>query len=157
MDERQPPPVMVHPPVLFGVAGLLGLALEAMAPLGPGVLAGSTAIVVAGAALAAVGLIIGGLSVRGMIKGGTNIPTFQPALALVTGGIYRLSRNPMYLGALAFYLGMTLALSAYWGVVLALPVAIILHYGVVKREEPYLEALFGEPYRAYKVRTPRWI
>ena len=87
----------------------------------------------------------------------TNIPPWKPSTALVTSGIYRYTRNPMYLGMALAYA----ALSVFADSVIALaglPVAmVVMHYGVIAREERYLEAKFGPSYREYKGRVGRWV
>ncbi|MES1155185.1 MAG: isoprenylcysteine carboxylmethyltransferase family protein, partial [Pseudorhodoplanes sp.] len=86
----------------------------------------------------------------------TNIPPWKPALHLVTGGLYAWVRNPMYVGFGFITAGLAVAFGSDWTFVLMLPAAILLHRGVVLREERYLEAKFGEPYRQYMARVPRY-
>jgi protein-S-isoprenylcysteine O-methyltransferase Ste14 len=88
---------------------------------------------------------------------GTPVPTDQPTTALVTTGVYGFSRNPLYLALTAIYLGIGLLLPSLLVLALVVPVLILMHYGVVVREEAYLERKFGEPYRAYKKRVRRWL
>ena len=87
----------------------------------------------------------------------TNIQPTKPVTALVTSGIYRYTRNPMYLGMALIYAGVGLLADST--IVLAgLPIALIItHYGVITREERYLEGKFGDEYRAYKNIVRRWI
>jgi len=65
-------------------------------------------------------------------------------------------RNPAYQGGALALLGLALLLKADWIVVLMVPALLLLHYGVVLREEQYLELKFGQIYRDYKVRVPRY-
>ena len=88
---------------------------------------------------------------------GTHVEPWKPSTALVTDGIFGRMRNPMYVG------GNVAAwpASPFAGVGLdagadCRRVPVILHFGVVKREERYLEAKFGDAYRAYKARVPRY-
>ncbi len=76
---------------------------------------------------------------------------------LVTGGIHGWSRNPIYIGMFLIYAGIGIAAGSPWILILALPLAIILHYGVVPREEAYLERRFGDAYRDYRARVRRWL
>ena len=85
------------------------------------------------------------------------MPSNQPVRALVTTGIHGLSRNPIYIGMLLLYAGIGIAARSPWVLVLGLPLVIILHFGVVAREETYLEQRFGDAYRAYKARVRRWL
>ena len=88
---------------------------------------------------------------------GTNIPTWQPTTALATDGIYRLSRNPIYLGLTLIYAGIAIAAGSFWPLLLLVPLLVIMRYGVIGREEAYLERLFGDAYRDYQRRVRRWI
>ena len=92
-----------------------------------------------------------------MKRAGTNVRPDQPSLAIVTDGPFRFSRNPMYLATTGLYLGITLPVNTPWPLILLSPMLLVLHWGVVRREERYLEAKFGEPYRAYKSRVRRWV
>jgi len=86
----------------------------------------------------------------------THVEPWKPATALVTDGIFRWLRNPMYVGLGLLVAGFAIAIASDWTVVMLLPGAAILHVGVVKREERYLEAKFGNTYRAYKAQVPRY-
>ena len=87
----------------------------------------------------------------------TNIPPWKPATALVTTGIYRYTRNPMYLGMALAYAALSLFADSLIALA-GLPVALaVMHYGVIAREERYLEAKFGAEYQAYKNVVRRWI
>ena len=55
------------------------------------------------------------------------------------------------------YAGIGLAARSLWVLILALPLVIVLRYGVVAREEAYLERRFGDAYRDYKARVRRWL
>ena len=65
-------------------------------------------------------------------------------------------RNPMYVGLILLLVGLAIALGSDWTLVLVLPAALILHFGVVKREERYLTATFGESYQTYTSTVPRY-
>jgi protein-S-isoprenylcysteine O-methyltransferase Ste14 len=77
-------------------------------------------------------------------------------MTLVTGGIFDFMRNPMYTATIMFLAGLAIALGSDWTLFLVVPAALVLHFGVVKREERYLEAKFGESYRSYMRRVPRY-
>ena len=76
---------------------------------------------------------------------------------LVTTGIHGSSRNPIYVGMFLFYAGIGVAARIPWVPVLAVPLAVTMRYGVVAREEAYLEQRFGDAYREYKARVLRWL
>lgn len=88
---------------------------------------------------------------------GTDDRFAKPTSAIVSTGFNSRVRNPMYVGLVVIYLGIVLTVNAAWALV-GLPVlALWLHFGVIHREEAYLEARFGSEYLDYKNSVPRWI
>ena len=75
----------------------------------------------------------------------------------VDSGLYRYSRNPIYLGLSTIHLGVAVADNNAWLPILLVPVLAILRLGVVAREETYLARKFGPQYVAYKARVRRWL
>ena len=92
-----------------------------------------------------------------MHAAGTNISPLRPTTSVVTTGPFRFSRNPLYVALTLLYLGLTLAFNTWWGIVVLIPLLIIMHYGVVLREERYLEQKFGETYRQYRSQVRRYL
>jgi len=92
-----------------------------------------------------------------MVKAGTNVRPDLPSTAIVTGGPYRFTRNPMYLSLCLLNLGIGLMLRDLVPVFLTLVLVAVLQTGVIVREERYLEAKFGEVYASYRRRVRRWI
>ncbi len=88
---------------------------------------------------------------------GTQVSPLRPSTALATGGIYRYTRNPLYVSLAFIYLGIAAAMNGLWLLLLAVPLLVAIRYGVIAREERYLEAKFGEDYRQYKRRVRRWM
>jgi protein-S-isoprenylcysteine O-methyltransferase Ste14 len=76
---------------------------------------------------------------------------------LVTTGIHSWSRNPIYLSLFLVYGGIGIVAHSPWALILTLPLAITIRYGVVAREEAYLERRFGDAYHDYKARVRRWL
>jgi protein-S-isoprenylcysteine O-methyltransferase Ste14 len=110
-----------------------------------------------GGGLLALGVVVTTLAVRACRGAGTNVATVEPAVALVTDGIYARSRNPMYVALVLLFAGVgALANSGWLALLLALYVGM-LRVGVIAREERYLERKFGDPYRDYKARVRRWL
>ena len=148
--------VIALPPLIF--LGFLAAAavLEAVVPL-PVLAAHAFPRYLAGAALAAGGFVMIGMGTRRFQAAGTNIPPSLPTTALVVDGIYRRTRNPLYLGTTLVYLGLGVAAGSIWAIVLVVPLLWVINTGVVAREERYLERKFGDAYRAYKARVRRWV
>jgi hypothetical protein len=95
-------------------------------------------------------------AVRSFRRAGTNVEPWKPALMLVTTGIFAWLRNPMYFALVLLLAGIAIAIGSDWMLVLVVPAALILHFGVVKREERYLAGKFGESYRSYMDKVPRY-
>lgn len=85
------------------------------------------------------------------------VPRFKPVENIVSGGPYGYTRNPMYLAFTLIYAGIALAVNSYWPLILLPFLLVLMHYGVIRREEHYLEERFGEKYRVYRGRVRRWI
>ena len=148
------PHVIVLPPLLYVVALGAGLLLNWAAPR---TLLSSSLRCWMGGALVVLGLGITGWGRTLMARAGTNVNPFQPTTALVTTGPFRFSRNPLYVGLTLAYLGGALLTNSVWVLALLVPVLLVMHYGVVHREERYLEAKFGDAYRAYRARVRRYL
>jgi protein-S-isoprenylcysteine O-methyltransferase Ste14 len=149
--------VIARPPVLFLAALLLGLASNRLLPL-PFALPGASLVhwIIAGS-LILIGLALAAAGIRDFSRAGTPVPTNQPTRALVTTGIHGWTRNPIYLGMFLVYGGIGVAARSPWILIFTLPLAITIRYGVVAREEAYLERRFGDAYRDYKTRVRRWL
>jgi len=80
-----------------------------------------------------------------------------PTTVIVSVGVYRLTRNPMYFSLAILYLGITCWVNSIWCLLLLFPVLIVVNEGVIKREEKYLEKKFGDEYLKYKSTVRRWI
>ncbi|MSO76854.1 MAG: isoprenylcysteine carboxylmethyltransferase family protein [Alphaproteobacteria bacterium] len=161
-SRKEPDPdtvgVIARPPLIYGLAVALGLALDAARPNTllaetlPGALRWTLGGLLFATALA--GVIAVFLRFR---RAGTNIDTKQPTTALVTDGLYRYSRNPVYVALTAATLAIAFMAANLWIVLLLLPTLWVMQYGVVLREEAYLTAKFGDAYRAYCGEVRRWL
>ncbi|MEQ8266073.1 MAG: isoprenylcysteine carboxylmethyltransferase family protein [Parvibaculum sp.] len=152
--------VIARPPLLFLAALLLGFAVDHLVPLTfpvPGAGPGHTAGAVAAGALILAGVAVFAAGIRSFGAAATPVQGTKPTTALVTTGIHGASRNPIYLGMFLIYGGIGLAVRSPWILLLVLPLAILIRYGVVAREEAYLERRFGDAYRDYKARVRRWL
>lgn len=148
------PGVIARPPLIFLALLIVGGVLETLMPAGFGVAEGWRPV---GWAMIAVGLgVIAACAVR-FRRAGTNVQTSRPSTRLVVGGLYRFSRNPIYVGFMITFLGIGVVADSAWLLGLALVLFVILRIGVIAREEAYLEHKFGDDYRAYKARVRRWL
>jgi protein-S-isoprenylcysteine O-methyltransferase Ste14 len=149
--------VIARPPFLFLAALLVGLVADRLLPLPfPVPMIGAIQWIIA-VSLIVVGLALAAAGVRDFSQAKTPVPTNEPTRALVTTGMHGWTRNPIYLGMFLMYAGIGIAARSSSILILILPVAIVIRYGVVAREEAYLERRFGDVYRDYKARVRRWV
>jgi protein-S-isoprenylcysteine O-methyltransferase Ste14 len=149
--------VVVRPPFLFLGCLVLGLVLDQVLP-SPFALPESALVRgAAGGGLILVGAAIFAAAIRNFGRAETPVPTSQPVRALVTTGIHGWSRNPIYVGMFLLYAGIAVAARSPWALVVVPLIAVTMRYGVVGREEAYLERRFGNAYRDYKTRVRRWL
>ena len=149
--------VVVRPPLLFLAALLLGLASDHLLPL-PFAVTESDLVhwIIAGFVIL-VGVALAAAGIRNFSHAATPVPTYKPVRALVTTGVHGWTRNPIYLGMFLVYGGIGIAARSPWTLLLTLPLAITIRWGVIAREEAYLERRFGDAYRDYKARVRRWV
>ncbi|RWQ29612.1 MAG: isoprenylcysteine carboxylmethyltransferase family protein [Mesorhizobium sp.] len=145
--------VIARPPLLFLAALLIGFVLDRLLSL-PFPIAGAWII---GGALMLIGFALFAAGIRNFLRAETPVPTNEPTRVLVTTGIHGWTRNPIYLGMFLIYGGIGVAAQNIWILVLTLPLAILIRYGVVAREEAYLERRFGDAYRDYRQSVRRWL
>ena len=88
--------------------------------------------------------------------GGTAFDARKTTTALVDSGVFRFTRNPVYLSMVLLVIGVGLILNSSWSLLLAVPTGSALCLTAIRPEERYLEAKFGETYRAYRSEVPRW-
>jgi protein-S-isoprenylcysteine O-methyltransferase Ste14 len=148
--------VKVPPPLAFIGTLVLGLAIDSFSwwkleiPLGHWL-----ERMVAGLALVA-GFAIMMTAVGLFRKAGTDPKPWKPVTAFVTDGVYRWTRNPMYLGMALIYLGLAVFFDSLVTLLLLVPLFFWITREVIEKEEAYMAAKFGEPYLAYKASTRRW-
>ncbi len=143
--------------VVFGIPFLVAVALQLAVPLAfpRGFL--TPAIIPGGAVLIIVGLALIVLARREFAQRGQPTDPGLPTSNVVTTGVFSVSRNPIYLGAVCFLIGIALTVNLPWVLVLLLPALVACHYVLIAPEERYLAAKFGEEYRTYAASVHRWI
>jgi protein-S-isoprenylcysteine O-methyltransferase Ste14 len=148
--------VVIFPPLILATTVAVGVVLQWLFPIGvlstmstPWRMALGAIVIFAGVVLAAMGRRI-------LMRLGTNVSPLRPTTALATAGIFGWTRNPLYSGGILAVTGVALVFALDWLVLLIVPSLLILHFGVVRREEQYLEEKFGDRYRLYKLHVPRY-
>ena len=147
--------VIIRPPLAWGLAIIAGLALNWLVPLPflpadlPTGWLGTIVFVLA--------LALGVWAIVTMTRAGSNVPTNLPTTTIVESGPYRFTRNPIYLGMSLGLIGLAIVFDNLWLLMMLMPFALVIRYGVVAREEAYLERKFGDVYRGYRSRVRRWL
>jgi protein-S-isoprenylcysteine O-methyltransferase Ste14 len=157
MDDAGTAGVIARPPLLFLGALVLGIVLDRILPLPLAMPGGGSLRWTLAGVLGAIGVALFVAGIGGFTRAGTPVPTNQPTRALVTTGIHGWTRNPIYLGMFLFYAGIGIAAASPWMLIFILPLVILIRYGVIAREEAYLERRFGDAYRGYQARVRRWL
>ena len=146
--------VKIHPPVLLlihiGVAWLLGKFIVlpvVVSPLFRNI----------GLGLAGIGFLLGVLSFYAFTKARTTLNPHGSVTSIVSSGVYRFTRNPIYLGMALMLIGFPLAFGNVWGVLFVLAFIPLMNTLVIEHEEAYLEKKFGEAYTGYTSRVRRWL
>ena len=147
--------VIIRPPLAWGLAVIAGLALNWLVPLPflpvdlPAGWLGAMVFILALALVA--------WAIVTITRAGSNVPTNLPTTTIVASGPYRFTRNPIYLGMFLGLIGLAIAFDNLWLLMMLVPFALVIRYGVVAREETYLERKFGDVYRRYRARVRRWL
>jgi len=154
-DQTDAPNVVIHPPIALAIALVLAFALNWILPLPfvpptiPHIQLGVLFVIGA--------LLIVRWAVVTFRRARTNLLTSQAATTIVSNGPFAYSRNPIYVGALIGMVGAAVALDSLWFLVALVVIWVVLRYGVIAREETYLERKFGQPYLEYKSKVRRWL
>lgn len=151
------PDLLVFPPVLALSALLLGLAMQWVLPLGGLVRIDQTWRAALGALTVVIGVLVMRSGRIALGRAGTAVNPLRPTTALVRDGAFRHTRNPLYVGASTALIGLALAFGLDWVIVFWAANLPLLHYGIVLREEAYLEDKFSDAYRAYRGAVPRYL
>jgi protein-S-isoprenylcysteine O-methyltransferase Ste14 len=146
--------VICPPPIVMLLALAVALVLHRFWPLS---IATRVAAMIAGAALSLFGIGIAAWGRLTLVKAGTNVNPYKPTLSIIDAGPFRFTRNPLYTGIQSLFVGISLLLGTWWGLILLVPAFLVLHCGVVLREERYLERKFGQSYLSYKGKVRRWL
>jgi protein-S-isoprenylcysteine O-methyltransferase Ste14 len=148
------PNIIAKPPLIFSGCALVSWLVQQVLPLQ--VMGYSLSLPIGIAVTLAAGALVL-WAVFAMKASGTNVSPHRPALKIVRSGPYRFTRNPMYLALCLLQLGLGFILNGWIVLLFTIPLALILHFGVILREEKYLESKFGEQYVTLKRAVRRWI
>jgi protein-S-isoprenylcysteine O-methyltransferase Ste14 len=142
----------------LALPGLVAFAVPALIVFGGGWTIGATAARLSGAVPFTAGVVILLWCVRDFYATGRGtLAPWDPPKHLVTVGLYRRSRNPMYVGVILILIGWAVifAVPALW--VYAALVLAAFHLRVLLHEEPFLSRVHGAEWERYRSRVPRWL
>ena len=154
-DTADTAQVIIRPPLAWGLAVVAGLALNWLVPL-PFLPADLPAGWL-GAMVFVLALALFAWAIITITRAGSNVPTNRPTTTIVERGPYRFTRNPIYLGMFLGLIGLAIAFDNLWLMMMLVPFALVIRFGVVVREEAYLERKFGDAYRGYRSCVRRWL
>ena len=149
------PRIIAPPPVLYISAFGIGCAIDAISPQ-PIIFSGSIVWVI-GALLFVISGALARWAFVTMRQIGTTANPRKQSQALSIAGPFALSRNPIYVAMTGLYIGAAALFNSWWPVLLLAPLLLLMHWGVVLREERYLLAQFGDAYSMYKAAVRRWL
>jgi len=150
------PSVYVPPPLLYVLIFFISAFIQKFIPL-PNIFFGKDFAFISGLLFIVAGLFFVFPALIKFYKTKNTIVTIKPANSLETAGIYSVSRNPMYLGLLAIYIGMAFLKGNDWTFICIPFVILVIHFYVIGNEEKYLQRTFGNDYKEYRKQVRRWI
>ena len=155
-DKSKGPGIYIPPPLFYVLAFIAALFIQKHIPISD-TLFHSFAIKVVGVFLLIAALFFLVRSLRQFFLTKNTIVLIRPASSLQTTGVYRITRNPMYVGLAIVYFGITCFIGNWWNIILSPLLFLIVQEYIIKREEKYLELEFGQEYESYKKTVRRWL
>ncbi|MDH3636617.1 MAG: isoprenylcysteine carboxylmethyltransferase family protein [Gammaproteobacteria bacterium] len=154
IEDRRGPGLKFPPPLLvIGIIGL-GYLVDWIVPLP---ISTWDLLWLTGIALIVLSIILALIALFHFLEAKTHVEPWHPTTTIIDKGLFRYSRNPIYLAFCSTTVGSGLALNSWWIVMGVLPLVYLLQKLVIKREETYLETKFGKVYLDYKSRVRRWL
>jgi protein-S-isoprenylcysteine O-methyltransferase Ste14 len=146
--------VIAPPPLIYGIPLAAGLYMNRTDPFP---MMQPEYALWTGSALIAVAAVIGVSAFAQFWRKRTSVMPYRPTTTIIESGPFRFTRNPLYLSLALGYIGISILLNAAWPLLLLPLVLLVMHRGVILREERYLEQKFGDEYIDYKTRVRRWL
>jgi protein-S-isoprenylcysteine O-methyltransferase Ste14 len=155
-NEKDGAAVRIPPPLVYLAGIIVGVLLHAfILPLPFGLSTGLR--IAAGAAAVVAGLVLVGGAIGLFRRTGQDPKPWEPTPEMISTGVYRITRNPMYVGMAWLQIAIGIGLANWW-IVIMVPVVLVLVYATaVRHEEAYLEKKFPDEYIRYKATVRRWL
>jgi protein-S-isoprenylcysteine O-methyltransferase Ste14 len=152
--KRDHASVVINPFVIYIGLAVVAILLQIVLPLSfiPAIPAR-----VLGVFLIVLNFGFGLPAIRAMLQAKTSPNPLRPATTLLLNGVYRRTRNPMYVGLTLVFAGLLIFLQNVWGLLFVPLIVWLVTIWVIIPEETYLDEKFGDEYRQYKSRVRRWI
>ncbi len=156
INTSKGPGVYVPPPLFYVITFIAAVLIQGKVPLSD--LQFQLRITkIGGITLLIIALFFLFRSLRQFFLSKNTIILIKPASSLQTTGVYKISRNPMYVGLAIVYLGITCLIGNWWNIILFPLLLLIVQEYIIKREEKYLELEFGQDYEEYTRKVRRWL
>jgi len=97
------------------------------------------------------------LALREFYKAKIIFDARKASTTLITTSIYKITRHPVYLSLILFYIGLSFLINSIWMLVMLVPAIYFIQKFSVEREEKLLEVKYGEEFQIYKASVRRWI
>ena len=146
---------IIRPPIAWAIAILAAIGVDWLYPLR--FVPASVPRIWVGSGVFAVALALAIWAIVTITKAGSRVETNKQTTMIVTKGPFRFARNPIYLGFLLGQAGLAIGCDNLWMLATLVPLYLVLRYGVIAREEAYLEHRFPRDYVSYKSRVRRWL
>jgi len=153
-SELEMKPKRVLPPSYLFVSIVTMAALHLLLPLRRIILFPFNLV---GAIPLALGIALNLIANRAFKKNKTTVKPFEKSTALITSGVFRISRHPMYLGFVLILTGVAILMGSLTPYLIVVAFAILMDVIFVRSEEEMLEDTFGDAWLKYKKRVRRWI
>lgn len=153
--KKDHPGVYIPPPLFYIAFFYFSLILEHDFPFGVSLFRKPHQQFI-GWVLCLIGIGIGLMALIQFIRSRNSIVTIKSAHSLQTGGVYRYSRNPLYVSLFFIYFGAAFFWGNWWTFIIAPFLVMVMRLYVIKREEKYLKRRFGRHYKVYKKSVRRW-
>lgn len=155
-NEKDGAAVRIPPPLIYLAGVIVGVVVHAFVmPLPFGLSTGLR--IAAGVAVVVAGLVLVGGAIGLFRRTGQDPKPWEPTPEIISTGVYRLTRNPMYVGLGLLQVAVGIGLSNWWIIIMVPAVLALVYATAVRQEELYLQKKFGDVYTRYKATVRRWL